>query len=73
MRQFGRFVLRHRSSERGFYTEAQILKFTLPRGQDSLTKLVLADPNSSINTGLIEVATTAELTRLLGLAKGASQ
>jgi len=73
MRQFNRFVGRYRSSERGFLTEAQILKFISPRDQDSLTNLVLAKPNSSTNISLIEVTTTAKPTGLLALVQGASQ
>jgi hypothetical protein len=56
-----------------FFTEPQILKFTRPRDQNSLTNLAFPTPMSSTNIDLIEVATTVKPPQLLGLAKGASQ
>jgi len=70
MRPLNRFVAPFGRRERTF-TEAQIMKFSKPRDHDSLTSLVLSDPNFPPNTTLIDVVTTAEPVPQPAIAKGA--
>jgi len=71
MRQLHKFGDCYRAQQRGFFTEAQFLKFAKARDEDNLTNRILPNPNST-NT-LHEVVTIAEPTLQFAVANGGSQ
>ena len=71
MRQLNKFGS-YRFGTRGFFNEAEFLKFAEPRNQDDLTSLVRMPPNVSANEAIVTSMEIAELTNPLALAKKAS-
>jgi hypothetical protein len=71
MRQLNKFGS-YRFGTRGFFNEAEFLKFAEPRNQDDLTSLVRTPPNVSANEAHVTSMEAAEIARQLTLAKKAS-
>ena len=72
MRQLHKFGDCYRAQQRGFFTEAQFLKFTKARDQDNLTtNRILPNPNSTNTTN--EVVTIAEPTLQFAVANAGSR
>jgi hypothetical protein len=72
MRQRRKFGDCYRSQQRGFFTEAQFLKFAKPNDQDNLTSRILTKPNSSADTTTTELVIIPEPTRQFAVANGGS-
>jgi hypothetical protein len=71
MRQLNKFGS-YRFGTRGFFNEAEFLKFAAPRNQDNLTGLIRTPPNVSANEAIVTSMEAAEITRPLAHAKKAS-
>ena len=71
MRQLNKFGS-YRFGRRGFFNEADFLKFTEPRNQDNLKSLVRSPQNVSANEAIVTSMEAAEIILPLALAKKAT-
>src|SRR5262245_1094181 len=71
MRHLHKLADCYRSQQRGFFTEAQFLKFAKLRDPDNLANRILPKPNAPTNITTSEVVLIAEPTPQFAVANGA--